>query len=281
MRRMRNADLTCTVSCYSQTLLYCAFLSMFATLSAFQSNALIPGWVFTADTGETITKRGAKTTLQPISVIHHHPKLLLALENMFGAGNVKHLPGSSWVRAKGPAEFTYDHVDYHYFYKHTTIISDHMRLFVDKRSAVASSAGNHCAICSAVLVLEDIIHAGIQTAWHCSACINKPTSIYTLWIPLSDIGVNDSKLAIIPGSHHHSGYEAFRGELPGEFTPLIQSQSVWHLPGQYQMGDVIIFNIKTVHAATKNASDRYRLSVDARFAALPSNMTFNHGDNDG
>lgn len=235
---------------------------------------MIAGWVFTTDTGMSDSRgntndvRNLDAEPKQISTIHRHPILQMLLAKIFGSGRVKNLPDSSWARAKGPAEVTYEHVDYHFFYKNSTIISDHMRLPSVKIGRSASSI-IRCAICNESHNRRDLnIRGEHPMAWHCNVCVNKETSIWTIWIPLTDIGVNDSKLAIVAGSHMLSGYEAFHGELPGQFTATVQSKSVWHLPAGYKMGDIVMFNIKTVHAATKNYSDRYRLSVDARIAIL-------------
>jgi ectoine hydroxylase-related dioxygenase (phytanoyl-CoA dioxygenase family) len=40
--------------------------------------------------------------------------------------------------------------------------------------------------------------------------------------------------------------------------------STWQIPRTMRAGDVILFNIKTVHAATRQMNDRVRLSMDTR-----------------
>jgi ectoine hydroxylase-related dioxygenase (phytanoyl-CoA dioxygenase family) len=52
----------------------------------------------------------------------------------------------------------------------------------------------------------------------------------------------------MPASYYH-----------GEGTEL-----TWY-SGEYHAGDVVIFDSRTIHATSKNYSDRFRLSLDFRW----------------
>ena len=45
----------------------------------------------------------------------------------------------------------------------------------------------------------------------------------------------------------------------------------------FQMGDVIIFTMHTMHTSTKNLSDRWRLSCDIRFPTPQQTRLMNGG----
>jgi len=90
----------------------------------------------------------------------------------------------------------------------------------------------------------------------------------------SKIKVGDGMLHMACGSHKLGGYErsdnklvgtAIRAhcftlrfaQLPGDWKKA-RATAKWHASG-VEPGDVIIFNVKTVHAATANETDCFRL----------------------
>lgn len=105
--------------------------------------------------------------------------------------------------------------------------------------------------------------------WHCSDCANSPLSLFTCWMPLSDISPEGS-LLLSPGSHNLSGYDS---PLPGkELLPLEwrdyrrNGKWKWRTVAPARPGDLVLFNIKTVHAASNNNFPAFRLSCDTRVA---------------
>lgn len=82
---------------------------------------------------------------------------------------------------------------------------------------------------------------------------------YTMWIPMSDCPHEMGGLEVAHGSHLL--------DLPGGVLDDAGKAAVaesWR-GGDYQLGDVVVFNAKTVHRAPHNLTDRLRLSIDLRY----------------
>jgi hypothetical protein len=99
-----------------------------------------------------------------------------------------------------------------------------------------------------------------------------PTDTYfTIWTPLTDINSwDESRLALVPGSHVLGGFdEPLDGKdlLPGGYTPGVRAKAQWVTAEKMSKGDIVLFSMRTVHAATKQKINRFRLSLDARFVA--------------
>jgi len=101
----------------------------------------------------------------------------------------------------------------------------------------------------------------------------------TVWMPLMDIPINKGPLAVCPGSHvlidgggslgdHHETHDAMDDgktdtELPDEFESFRESTG-WRTT-DFRKGDLLIFDIRTVHASLSNRTRRYRVSIDTRW----------------
>ena len=83
----------------------------------------------------------------------------------------------------------------------------------------------------------------------------------------------EGRLGVIPGSHTLGGYEKPKTTnevvklLPGGYTKHVEKNARWHSVSDMDIGDIIIFNIKLVHAATANVGEKYRLSINTRVVA--------------
>jgi ectoine hydroxylase-related dioxygenase (phytanoyl-CoA dioxygenase family) len=53
-------------------------------------------------------------------------------------------------------------------------------------------------------------------------------------------------------------------ELPGDYVSSSSDGAGWSVASDMRGGDLLLFNAKTVHAATVQANDRTRLSIDTR-----------------
>ena len=121
------------------------------------------------------------------------------------------------------------------------------------------------------------------------------TNLYTTWTPLGDVDLEMGGLMILEGAHHHEKLRQNYGskdvdtycsnrreplaanELGGGGTiqqggalsrdPVRLRERLggrW-LTAEFQMGDVLIFGMYTVHASLDNQSNRIRLSSDSRY----------------
>jgi len=92
--------------------------------------------------------------------------------------------------------------------------------------------------------------------------------MHTCWIPLGDYSVFQGTLAICEKSHLLEGFELqnyheTKGELPPGFEQF-QRQAIWRST-HFRPGDIVIFDIRTVHASSKNQTRAFRISMDTRW----------------
>lgn len=113
--------------------------------------------------------------------------------------------------------------------------------------------------------------------------------LYTAWTPMGDNNFTLGGLLMLEGSHKHQGLakqywnmdvdaycvntddkrdgwqKANGGWLKGEGNQLRRSLGGRWVTSDYRMGDVVIFNVYTVHGGTDNHSNVLRLSTDTRY----------------
>ncbi len=111
----------------------------------------------------------------------------------------------------------------------------------------------------------------MEGEWHCPKCALAPLSIYTTWMSLSQLSApKDSILAMAPKTHLLTEWDLPKSnaQLPGDFDWKLK----WVIPKSVNYGDIIIFNIKTVHASSLNTSSprSFRCSFDTRLQLLPT-----------
>jgi len=104
-------------------------------------------------------------------------------------------------------------------------------------------------------------------------------NLFTCWVPLGDIPIEQGTLALCLGSHKLPGFQKLRdtyGKMdvdrdrvggwfstdPLEITSKFGGK--WATTHFYP-GDVLIFGMHMMHASTSNTTDRWRLSCDTRF----------------
>ena len=104
-------------------------------------------------------------------------------------------------------------------------------------------------------------------------------NLYTCWSVLGDTPMEQGPLAVLHGSHCLESYRKIKETYgkadvdrdninsnfsndPMEIVDRYGGQ--WH-SGDFQMGDVLIFSMLTMHGSLKNKTDRYRISADTRF----------------
>lgn len=213
-----------------------------------ESGALEPG----TDPAEGIAKIGPSSYFRPelardnaslLSVLYDGPMMAI-FESLFGAP-VRHYD-FTWMRSVGPGAGTAPHAD-----------------------VVYMGRGTH--------------------------------ELFTAWTPLGDIPISMGGLIILENSHRRTDVtgeylkqdvDTYCAGGPGEkaVTSGTMHWEHWQKPGEpwdgalshdppalretlggrwltadYEMGDVLIFTMRTVHASLDNGSDRIRLSSDTRY----------------
>jgi ectoine hydroxylase-related dioxygenase (phytanoyl-CoA dioxygenase family) len=137
------------------------------------------------------------------------------------------------------------------------------------------------------------VNPGPATALHSDVVyMGRGThELFTAWTPMGDNGFDLGGLIVLEGSNNHDGLaksyfkqdvDAFcenkpearawgkswatAGALRGSANQLRRSLGGqrW-VTSDYKMGDVVLFNVYTVHGGTDNRSDRVRLSTDTRY----------------
>ena len=202
---------------------------------------------------------------------------------------------STWLRAKGGGESTIPHADWMHFADNTTALGDYMTPSAHRSDGAVEQQDREtcnicgmdddstdtliCDVCSrgfhggclqpplSAAILAKAIHAESQE-WHCHDCCELPVPYWTAWIPLGRIAEGDGRLMLLPRSHR--GYGGYRSsqkerELPAQFNAAAHKAAQWCAPtAGMEAGDLILFNLKTIHAATANGRSKLRLSMDTR-----------------
>ena len=171
---------------------------------------------------------------------------------------------------------------------------------------------NKAALCLDLKIFRSA-KTGDHTGAHYDAVYvgQGSANVHTLWMPFGDVPIEQGTLVINQGSHSLPGFARLRdtygkmdvdrdrilgakGSLPGWFSHdpveiLNRFGGRW-VTDDFQAGDILIFGLHTMHISTTNTTNRYRLSVDARFqpsdepadqrwsGAAPSGNVIAHGD---
>jgi len=82
-------------------------------------------------------------------------------------------------------------------------------------------------------------------------------SLCVCWMPLGDYTPLDGTLAVCCGSHKLTGYTKsgmdMKSELPEGFEKFAKD-AIWRT-ASFKAGDILIFDIRMVHASTMNTTD--------------------------
>jgi ectoine hydroxylase-related dioxygenase (phytanoyl-CoA dioxygenase family) len=96
-------------------------------------------------------------------------------------------------------------------------------------------------------------------------------------MPLTKLDAQTSRLKLLPGSHVLKGYERMQTNKEGDADLLPSGFNAANIkekglkwitvPIGMQAGDIILFNWKLIHSATKHTDAEHpRLSVDTRIS---------------
>jgi len=211
-------------------------------------------------------------------------------------------PFYTWIRIKGAGEMTVEHADYFHFREATPLfaspseVDDSMAQFLPARTAAekerrreeggGDAAEFGCRKCqdprdTDKILLCDECDSGChidcldpplkslpQEQWFCQDCNPRPV-FGTVWMPLEPLPVEHGTFCILPKSHNITEYhEQYKDhQLPNNYWRESKGRP-WHV-AEYEPGDVVLFDMRTVHATTKNLTDRFRMSVDTRWCLQP------------
>jgi len=215
-------------------------------------------------------------------------------------------PFYTWLRIKGKKEMTIEHSDYFHFQRQTVLFTSPSEVADDQLEFLPPELKDNpearftdestCERCKSTersqqMILCDECDKGYhidclnppleempKDDWHCSECNPRPL-LGTVWIPLEDITVDHGTFCVLPKSHlyplYSKPYKDF--QVPNSYWKNAKGQP-WHV-GAFEAGDMVLFDLKTVHATTKNLQEKYRLSVDTRWCLEP--MRANNGKTPG
>lgn len=126
-----------------------------------------------------------------------------------------------------------------------------------------------------------VIGPGDYSGAHYDICyMGRGTlDLYTCWTPIGNVTYDMGPLAILAGSHRDPSFDKVkatygkmdvdRDHVTGAFSnnpvELVDQFGGQWLTSEFEMGDVIIFGMFTMHASLTNTSNRYRLSCDTRY----------------
>lgn len=181
--------------------------------------------------------------------------LVEKLKHMLGKETTTVFTDYTWLRRKPKGASSIEHADL-YFFRRDGFFNKHKSL----RPHYSRSKYNvmACSFCSEGKGDSDD---------YCDVCINRHMPLYTVWLPLNDVGPDDSTLQILEGSHFMHGWNTRnkKDELPKDFKSQ-KAAYRWVSANDIRFGDAIIFNCKTIHAATTQNTG-VRLSLDIRVFA--------------
>jgi len=103
--------------------------------------------------------------------------------------------------------------------------------------------------------------------------------LYTKWQPLCDCPLDRGPLVVCPGSHTHEGFQETYGQLDADaddIDPMLADDAadiadIFDRPlatTNFEAGDALIFNVRTLHGSLTNRTDRYRISIDNRYQSI-------------
>lgn len=101
-------------------------------------------------------------------------------------------------------------------------------------------------------------------------------NLMTVWTPISDISFDMAPLLVLVGSHRfevlkdtYGKMDVDRDHVTGSFSydpvELVDRYGGQWQTSEFQMGDVVILGMYTMHASLDNTSNRFRLSTDTRY----------------
>jgi ectoine hydroxylase-related dioxygenase (phytanoyl-CoA dioxygenase family) len=122
----------------------------------------------------------------------------------------------------------------------------------------------------------------VDAPWHRGAA--PPERIYTAWLPLGDIALEDGPLMVLERSHlapeirdDYASADSDREQvdfLPGAPPEVARRLGLLWRSTDFRAGDALIFSMFTLHASLDNRSPdrRWRLSSDTRYQSFSERL---------
>eukprot|EP01083_Nonionella_stella_P263638 895369_1 len=107
--------------------------------------------------------------------------------------------------------------------------------------------------------------------------IDSWNKLLTVWMPLMNIPLSRGPLAVCPRSHllkfqNQNEIIDYKyeedPELPNDFNTFNKT-AMWKSTN-FKKGDLLIFDIRTIHASLVNKTNKFRISIDTRWQPINS-----------
>uniref|UniRef100_A0A7S2RL85 PDZ domain-containing protein n=1 Tax=Rhizochromulina marina TaxID=1034831 RepID=A0A7S2RL85_9STRA len=167
-------------------------------------------------------------------------------------------PAYTWLRAKAPSEQTPEHADYYYFASESGLFSK------DKGQAAEHLAALGVTPPATWDAVPESSEGGPGDGSQAAIC-------GTLWMPLEDVPPGKGVLGLIPGSHLYPGVDKRVGDASVPASYLKSCKGGTWLTTDFKAGDLVLFDMRTIHATSKNHStgNDFRFSCDTRWCIPP------------
>ncbi len=191
-----------------------------------------------------------------------------SLVDLLYRGRAQAEPDETYLRRKAPTAHTGLHADYFHYRRECLLVA-----------GIPDTEGDVCSTCNVDDGLEMLLcercGCGVHPLcvfprvatlppghWFCAACERQPFEYHTIWLPLHDlVEKQHSILSVVPGSHLLRDWNNRLSEdtrCPGDLDPTRACSGAW------RKGTAIIFNVKTVHGATRGREVRTSLDFRVR-----------------
>ena len=101
-------------------------------------------------------------------------------------------------------------------------------------------------------------------------------NLYTCWTPLGDVPLETGPIVLCLGSHRAEvlrdtywaadvDRDLIQGWLSKDPLDTLRRFGTRWATTEFHAGDVLVFDMHLLHASLANLSDRFRISVDARY----------------
>jgi hypothetical protein len=137
-----------------------------------------------------------------------------------------------------------------------------MRHIFDAEPVWIPIAAHRSALPTGPLKEEQDIFAGR----HQDGFYNEGMLFTICWMPVRDVKIDCGSFAVAPGTHKRGSLHD-TGLANNAISPSSIAPETWRT-AHFRVGDVLIFNYLTAHAALPNPSNEIRMSLDVR--AIPA-----------